>query len=731
MNGRNNSFQDLGDIKDISYSICLEKNTKLDKEMCNDNNNMAKRSSTNEPLMRPLPRKVHSWIDDETVLECYNCNEEFGLFVRKHHCRLCGKIFCYKCSDYRSHIPDTLLSTDSKKGTWNDYMNSYIIASDPKTKRVCKYCYELIEKVSSIKRIIDVFQILQLDIRQLKKVSKVCRLWGNAANYCLSIFRELQYKLPTEQYTDIEKNILWINAPYLSGHNRYLVNLLKISGNDNGEHIKHAVNILKQKKTVNCWSLMCSRNCQDRLSAFDAINILSYCFKNKIYNSRLKSIALYNLRCSDYELKCYLPLLAFYLRDDKDELISKFLIHRCTKNFSLLNYMYWEIQMYLNDNNKDVYVQFLEKLKQTFSSEEHENKFIKLLHGYSFVKVLDNISERVYNDTLKKSDIGKIFNVNQEFILPIYPNSKIKSILVDDIKIKNSASRPLVIPCVTDNGDIVKIMYKKENLRKDQIILNIINLVNMIVKKEENIDLNLVDYNILPTGNDTGIVEIVDDAETLYFIQEKLKSSILNYILEMNGSIKIKDLKDRFIKSTAAYCVVTYLLGVGDRHLDNIMVTKDGRLFHIDFGYILGKDPVFTNPGIRITPEIVEAIGGQNSEYYPVFKDTCTLIFNCLRRNIDIFMNMLLLLPHISDVGVTEDEIKEQIIKRFIPGENHIDAKLHLVKQLEKQNYTDKIKDWCHYHSKEETVGNTITKVAHFVSGFWNNSYNSHHGELE
>ena len=56
---------------------------------------------------------------------------------------------------------------------------------------------------------------------------------------------------------------------------------------------------------------------------------------------------------------------------------------------------------------------------------------------------------------------------------------------------------------------------------------------------------------------------------------------------------------------SAGYCVITYLLSVGDRHFDNLLLTPNGNLFHIDFGYILGRDPKPFPPPMKLSKEMV------------------------------------------------------------------------------------------------------------------------------
>mgnify|MGYP001189857747 CR=1 FL=1 len=48
-------------------------------------------------------------------------------------------------------------------------------------------------------------------------------------------------------------------------------------------------------------------------------------------------------------------------------------------------------------------------------------------------------------------------------------------------------------------------------------------------------------------------------------------------------------------------------MGLGDRHLENIMLTKSGLLFHIDYGFILGNEPKFLAKVLKPSPEALTA----------------------------------------------------------------------------------------------------------------------------
>ena len=60
--------------------------------------------STNEEGLASA--KINHWVPDEERTSCRTCGETFTLFLRKHHCRKCGEIFCQKCSSRRIPLPE-------------------------------------------------------------------------------------------------------------------------------------------------------------------------------------------------------------------------------------------------------------------------------------------------------------------------------------------------------------------------------------------------------------------------------------------------------------------------------------------------------------------------------------------------------------------------------------------------------------------------------------------------
>ncbi|XP_030498881.2 protein FREE1 [Cannabis sativa] len=55
-------------------------------------------------LVKPVNEEKDHWVPDEAVTKCTSCGTDFGAFVRKHHCRNCGDIFCDKCTQGRTAL---------------------------------------------------------------------------------------------------------------------------------------------------------------------------------------------------------------------------------------------------------------------------------------------------------------------------------------------------------------------------------------------------------------------------------------------------------------------------------------------------------------------------------------------------------------------------------------------------------------------------------------------------
>jgi hypothetical protein len=54
-----------------------------------------------EQGMSPIIMEPDRWVPDDQVSTCMVCNEtRFSLFIRRHHCRSCGKVICYECSEF-------------------------------------------------------------------------------------------------------------------------------------------------------------------------------------------------------------------------------------------------------------------------------------------------------------------------------------------------------------------------------------------------------------------------------------------------------------------------------------------------------------------------------------------------------------------------------------------------------------------------------------------------------
>ena len=166
--------------------------------------------------------------------------------------------------------------------------------------------------------------------------------------------------------------------------------------------------------------------------------------------------------------------------------------------------------------------------------------------------------------------------------------------------------------------NLIQVIVKcGDDLRQEQLAMQMISLFKQILTKNK-CDLWLKDYEIIATGLDCGILECVSDACSIDSLKKSLppnRNSLLDFFKAQFGEktrgnfySAFKDAKKNFVKSLAGYSLLSYILQIKDRHNGNILLNMlDGRLVHIDFGYILNSRILnFEAAPFKITNDIIK-----------------------------------------------------------------------------------------------------------------------------
>jgi phosphatidylinositol 3-kinase len=520
----------------------------------------------------------------------------------------------------------------------------------------------------------------------------------------------LMAKGPLEEITSHERDDIWKFRYYLSRDKRALTKFVKCVDWKIEREARQAAPMLEK------WA---------EIDVDDALELLGPQFDHPV----VRSYAVERLKkADDEELQLYLLQLVQALKyeaagEGDDSSLARFLVTRAANSFSLGNFLHWYLMVEISDFSNDqasehrdlfakVEYDFMEELETTPLGVETRKTFRR--QG-ELLTVLAKISKDVRfgggDRAAKLARLKKALAdprndlVNFDPLpLPLDPSVMINGIYPEECNVLKSSLLPMVLNFKTTTNSKYPIIFKVgDDLRQDQLVIQVITLMDQLLKKE-NLDLKLTPYRILATSSSAGAFQFVPSMSLAAAVQ-KHKGSLLAYLRANNPDDTAplgvrKEAMDTYIKSCAGYCVITYLLGVGDRHLDNLLISPSGAFFHVDFGYILGRDPKPYAPQMKLCREMVEGMGGADSVNYIAFKQYCFTAWSTLRKSSNLLLNLFALMKeaNIPDIKVEREGSVRKVEQRMWIGKSEGEAARDFEKLIE-ESMGDRLAgviDWAH-----------------------------------
>ncbi|KAF6838930.1 protein kinase Rad3 (phosphatidylinositol 3) [Colletotrichum plurivorum] len=257
---------------------------------------------------------------------------------------------------------------------------------------------------------------------------------------------------------------------------------------------------------------------------------------------------------------------------------------------------------------------------------------------------------------------------------------------LDEVLVLGSLAKPRRLTCRGTDGKNYMLMIKpKDDLRTDQRLMEFNSMINRSLKRDPEASrrqLYIKTYAVVPLNEECGIIEWVDGLKTLREIlldQYKARSVHPDYnaikrlmaeaMMGPNNITRFTEgvlgtfppvLQDWFVqrfphpstwfsarlkytRSCAVMSMVGTILGLGDRHGENVLLERDnGGIFHVDFNCLFDKGLTFAQPEkvpFRLTHNMVAAMGIYG--YEGPFRHCSELTLGILRQQEETLMTIL------------------------------------------------------------------------------------------
>jgi len=589
-------------------------------------------------------RKPSIWIPSENVKTCKSCDVPFTLFTRKHHCRNCGHVFCNSCTTERRNI-------------------------NKQSKRVCTDCVVEIDQQEQNKILILTCLHLPVSFAHLYILRLVGKRWNYAVNYILGIYRGIQYKIPGDPYTLKEMIFLQTHWHEFNDHSMLIVHAISAF-----HQFGQTLNLVQYlRKPTPCRLLLCSRTCSPQLSISGIIQL-----RHVLYKVEIQRWIVQTWQQMDITTHLHMMFWWVHISLECPRLFREGLVVLAAQKIELFYALVFECELVKNKKNINLLVEMKKKLFNMVSKDWVAD----LQNSMAFAKKLQKLAI-----VFKPASYAGLPPIR----LPWCPYLLVCGL--DVIKQFNSSCRPTVIIITLTNGNKIQCLLKNEDVRTDKMAMTIGYFINTFCHCEI-----VQTYNVFPITCGFGCITMIPNVQTIYAINEN--STVLNYILANNGNENIKTVRERFIKSCAGSCLFGFVLGLRDRHLQNIVIQKNGVLSHIDFGFILGQDPKFQNTKMRITTGMIDAMGGRSSEGYQRFVELISQSYSKIRLHSSLFFHLLSAESYIfNDRKRSISKIKKHCQTVFFPGIFNETAEIlieNIVEQSSTENFYTKMCDTLH-----------------------------------